>query len=252
MELDFSPKFASKRKDNIMTKIPTLEEMMKAGVHFGHNKSKWHPKMAPFIFTHKNKIHVINLEQTQLKLQEALKFVAQIIQKGGNVLFLGTKKQAKNVVKEAAVRAGMPYITERWLGGTLTNAKSVLGMAKNFRRMKMERDTGKLERYTKRERLKIERKIEKLEPLIGGIENLTKVPSVIFVIDVKNEKTAVVEANKMGIPVVAICDTNVNPTRVQYPIPANDDAIKSIRLITELVADEVLEAKKDLKVESVK
>ncbi|HCC22869.1 TPA: 30S ribosomal protein S2 [Candidatus Falkowbacteria bacterium] len=226
-----------------MPTIPSLEALMKAGVHFGHAKSKWHPKMAPFIYTHKNKIHIINLEQTQKQLETALSFVKETAARGGVILFLGTKKQAQAVIKEAATKCGMPYITERWLGGTFTNSRSVLALAKKYKRMKVERDKGLLERYTKRERLKYERKIEKLEPLVGGIEDLNKIPDAMFVIDIKNEKTAVLEGVKENVPMVAICDTNVNPLRISYPIPANDDAVKSIKLITDLVADAVLEGK---------
>jgi len=226
-----------------MTKIPTLEELMKAGLHFGHHKSKWHPKMAQYIFTQKNKLHIVDLEKTQKQLEKACKFITQTVASGGTVLFLGTKKQAQKIVREAAQDCGAAFITERWLGGTLTNAHSVLGLVKKFRQMKRERDNGKLDRFTKREQLVHQRKIEKMEPLIGGFENLTKIPDAIFVIDVKNEKTAVVEANKMGVPVVALCDTNINPDRVDYVIPGNDDAIKSIKLIVETVAEAVKEGK---------
>jgi len=223
---------------------------MKAGVHFGHPKAKWHPKMAPFIFTHKNKVHIINLEQTQVQLEKVLGFIKETAARGGVILFLGTKKQAQGIVKEAATKCGMPYITERWLGGTLTNSRSVLALAQKYKRMKTERDKGLLERYTKRERLKYERKIDKLEPLVGGIEDMKKIPDAVFVVDVKNEKTAVVEANKVNVPVAALCDTNINPSRIAYPIPANDDAIKSIKLLTDLVAEAVLEGKASAKAPS--
>jgi small subunit ribosomal protein S2 len=228
-----------------MYKIPSLEELLKAGVHFGHQKSKWHPKMAPYIFTEKNKVHIINLEKTQTQLEAALNFIKETVAKGGTVLFLGTKRQANKVVAEAGARCGMPYITARWLGGTFTNAKSVLGLVKNFKKLKLEKETGKWSRYTKKERLKLQRKIEKLEPLIGGLENLNKLPEAIFIIDVQTEKTAVLEANKVKVPIVATCDTNVNPTRIQYVIPSNDDAVKAIELMVNLAADAVLAGKEE-------
>lgn len=228
-----------------MYKIPTLEELLKTGVHFGHQKAKWHPKMAPFIFTEKNKVHIINLEKTQKALIIALNFIKDKVAKGGTVLFLGTKKQAKAAIADAAKRCGMPFINSRWLGGTFTNSKSVLGLIKNFKRLKLEKESGKWDKYTKKERLKLERKVEAMEQMIGGIEGLTKLPEVIFIIDIKNEKTAVLEANKVNIPVVAVCDTNVNPTRVQYVIPGNDDAVKAIELYANLVADAVLAGKEE-------
>lgn len=235
-----------------MLKIPSLEELLKAGVHFGHQKSKWHPKMAPFIFTEKNKVHIINLEKTQQQLEIAINYIKDVVSRGGTILFLGTKKQAKGYVKEAAIRCGMPYMTERWLGGTFTNARSVLGLVRSYKRMKTERDNGTWERFTKRERLKFQRKLEKLEPIIGGLEHMSKVPDAVFIVDVKTEKTAVLEANTMKVPIVAMCDTNVNPSRIQYVIPANDDAVKSIELIVNLMADAVLEAKTTKKVSADK
>ena len=219
-----------------MSKIPSMEELLKAGVHFGHNKSKWHPKMAPFIFTQKNKLHIINLEETHKMLEQACEYAKNTVANGGVVLFLGTKKQAQNVVKEAALSCNMPYVNQRWLGGTLTNSRSVLGLVKKFRKLKADRETGKFERYTKRERLVLERKIEKMEPVVGGMENLNNIPNALFIIDVKKDKTAVLEANRTKVPVIALCDTNVNPTRIAKVIPGNDDAVKSIKLITETIA----------------
>lgn len=226
-----------------MPQIPTLEELLKAGVHFGHHKSKWHPKMKPFIFTEKNKVHIINLEKTQEQLQGALEFVKQTVADGGTVLFLGTKKQAQEIVKLSAQSCGMPYITERWLGGTFTNSSSVLGLVKNYKKLKAEKESGKLVRYTKREQLKFTRKLQKLEPLIGGIENMNKLPEAIFIVDIKMEKTAVLEANKVNVPIIALCDTNVNVGRIDYVIPGNDDAIKSIELVANLIAQAVNEGK---------
>lgn len=231
-----------------MSKIPTLEEMLKAGVHFGHQKSKWHPKMKPYIFTEKNGVHIINLEETERLLEKALTFVNETISRGGTVLFLGTKKQARTIVKDAAISCGAPYIVSRWLGGTMTNSNSVLGLVRKYRKLKEENATGGLEKYTKKERLQIQREITKLDEVVGGIEKLDRIPDAIFVVDIKAEKTAVAEANRKGVPVIAFADTNVNPDRIDYPIPANDDATNSIRVIVNAVADAIKEAKEAMPV----
>ncbi len=226
-----------------MLKMPTLEEMLKSGVHFGHQSSKWHPKMKPFIFTEKNGVHVINLEETQKQLEKALEYVRETVSAGGTVLFVGTKTQAKDIVHDAAVDCGAPFIVSRWLGGTLTNSPSVLGLAKKLRKMKEEKASGELSKYTKKEQLQITREIVRLDEVVGGIEKMEKIPDVIFIVDIKTEKTAVEEALRRGVPVIAICDTNVNPDLVTLPIPANDDASNSIRLITNLIAAAVKDAK---------
>jgi len=234
---------ADKKGNNFMSKIPTLEEMLKAGVHFGHRKSKWHPKMKPFIFTERGGIHVINLEETQKQLENALNFIEQTVSAGGKVLFLGTKKQAQNIVKEAAISCGEPYVVSRWLGGTLTNAGCVLALVKKYRKLKEEKATGGFEKYTKKERLQLSREIDRLDIVIGGIEQLDKIPDALFVVDIKNEKTAVREAKRCGLPVIAICDTNVNPELVDYPIPGNDDATNSIRCLVNVVAETISDIK---------
>ncbi|MDX9892919.1 MAG: 30S ribosomal protein S2 [Patescibacteria group bacterium] len=224
-----------------MPKIPDLMTMLKSGVHFGHQLSRRHPKMKPYIFTTKSGFHIINLEMTQEKLQEALDFVKKIVANGGTILFLATKKQAQSAIIENAKACNMPYITERWLGGTFTNFHEISRVVKKYTEWKKQQASGQLDKYTKKEKLDIEREIEKLDKIVGGIENMTKIPDAIFVIDIKKEKTAVAEANKRNIPVVAICDTNVNPDKVTYCIPGNDDAVKSIQLITGLVAQAVTE-----------
>jgi len=226
-----------------MVKMPTLEEMLKAGVHFGHQKSKWHPKMKPFIFTEKNGVHVINLEETQKQLELALQYVKETVSAGGTVLFVGTKKQAQQIVKDSAIACGSPFIVSRWLGGTLTNSSSVLGLAKKLRKFKEEVASGEVTKYTKKEQLNITREIVRLDEVVGGIEKLERIPDVIFIVDIKNEKTAVQEALRRGVPVIAICDTNVNPELVTLPIPANDDATNSIKLVVELMAAAVKDAK---------
>lgn len=224
-----------------MTQIPDLLTMLKSGVHFGHQHSKRHPKMKPYIFTSKSGFHIIDLEQTQQKLKEALEFVKTIVANGGTILFLGTKRQAQGIVIKYAKQVGMPYVTVRWLGGTFTNFNEISRVIKRLTKLKKDKAEGKLEKYTKKEKLDFDREIEKLDGIVGGIETLDKVPDAIFVIDVKKEKTAVTEANKKNIPVVAMCDTNVNPDKITYCIPSNDDAVKSIDLITGLIAEAVEE-----------
>ena len=224
-----------------MPKIPELVELMKAGVHFGHQKSKWHPKMDQYIFTSKNGIHVINLEETQKCLETALNFLKETVTNGGTVLFLGTKRQAQPIIKEAAEYCGMPYIVSRWLGGTLTNASSVLNLVKKFRKLKKDLEISDEKKYTKKERLQIQREVDRLEVLIGGISNLNKIPDVLFVVDCKDEKTAVLEAVKKEVPIVAICDTNVNPDKIDYPIPSNDDATSALKLLVNLASEAISE-----------
>lgn len=233
-------------------KVPTLLEMLKSGVHFGHQTGKWHPKMEPYIYCVRNGVHIIDLEKTQKKLEEALNFVKETVASGGTVLFLGTKTQAKKIVKEAAQSCGMPYIVERWLGGTFTNSKTVLKLIKKYQKMKKAHEKGEWKKYTKKEQLVKERELSKLDTLIGGVGDLEKLPEAIFVIDMKDEKTAVVEANKVNIPIVGICDTNVNPKKATYPIPANDDATKSIEMITNLIAEAVNEGKQTTKTDNQK
>ncbi|HUT22292.1 MAG TPA: 30S ribosomal protein S2 [Candidatus Bipolaricaulota bacterium] len=225
--------------------IPSLLDMLKAGVHFGHQKGKWHPKMKPYIYGVRNGVHIINLETTQKKLEEALNFIKETVAKGGTVLFLGTKTQAKDSVREAAISCGMPFIVERWLGGTFTNLSTILKLIKKYQRMKMESEKGEWDKFTKKEKLVNERALKKLDKIIGGLATLEKLPSVIYIVDMKEEKTAVIESNRVGVPVVAICDTNVNQTKAAYPIPANDDATRSIEMITGLVAEAVKEGKKE-------
>ena len=234
-----------------MTKIPDLMTMLKSGVHFGHQLSKRNPKMKPYIFTAKSGFHIINLEQTQEKLAEALAFVNKVVANGGTILFLATKKQAQKIVTNHAKDCGMPFITERWLGGTFTNFGEISKLIKKYSSLKKQKEAGELSKYTKKERLEIEREIEKLHQIVGGIEGMTKIPDAIFVIDIKKEKTAIAEAVKRNIPIIAMCDTNVNPAPINYVIPANDDAVKSIDLITGLIAEEVKSAAKTATLKTV-
>lgn len=232
-----------------MPKLPTLLELLQAGVHFGHKVSRWHPKMEKFIFGARNGIHIIDLNQTIIQLDRTLEYISDLVGKGGIVLFLGTKRQAREIVKKYAEQCGMPYVTERWLGGTLTNFTEVGLLIKKHRDLKEAQDTGKLaEKYTKKEQVKFRKQLEDLEAKIGGILNMTKLPDAMFVIDVVKEKTALAEADKRNIPVIALADTNVNPERLRYAIPSNDDAVKTIELMCKLVAEAVNEGKAKQKI----
>jgi len=223
----------------------SMMEMLKVGVHFGHKKSKRHPKMTPYIYTVRNSISIIDLGKTVVKLNEALEFVKDVTSKGGVILFVSTKKQARETVKEAAEKCGMPYVTERWLGGTFTNFKKIAGSIKRLEKMVSEKESGELEKkYNKKERLEIDREIKRLERKFGGIKTIKKLPEAVFIVDVKEDMTALTEARSEKVPVIAIVDTNVDPTLVNYPIPSNDDAVGAIKLMTNIVADTIIEAKK--------
>lgn len=227
-----------------MTEIPSLLEMIKAGVHFGHRTSKWHPKMEPYIYTTKKMVYLLDLEKTQEKLKFVLKFARDLAEKDKVILFVGTRKTIKDLTKKYAEEAKMPYINERWLGGTLTNFSTISQLIKKLKDLESQKEKGELAKYTKREQLKISKKIEKLSEMIGGIKNITKLPDAIFLLDTKDEKTAVEEAKKMKIVTFGIVDTNCNPESVTYPIPANDDSIKSVEMITGLVAKAIEEGRK--------
>jgi small subunit ribosomal protein S2 len=217
--------------------------MLQAGVHFGHQASRWHPKMKPYIFGARNGIHVINLEQTLVKLGQALDFVRDTAARGGTILFLGSKRQAVDIVKACAEDCGMPYVSGRWLGGTLTNYGEVIKLVRHFNDLRAQQASGALAKYTKKEQSEFAKEIEELEGKVGGIQKITRPPDAIFVIDVMKEKTAVAEARARKIPIIALTDTNVNPEDVAYPIPSNDDAVKTIELMTRLVAEAVKEGK---------
>lgn len=222
-----------------MPQLPSLLDLFKAGVQFGHQVSKRYPKMQPYVFSVKNGVHIINLELTLQKLAEASEYLTNLVAQGGTVLFVGTKQQAKPIVAAYAQSVHMPYVKERWLGGTFTNFQEISRVIQRFQELKRQRDSGQLEKYTKKERLEFDREIERLDLLVGGIEHVRKIPDALFVIDVKREHIAVAEALRKRVTIVALCDTNVNPTPVAYVIPGNDDAIKSIELITKLVAEAI-------------
>ncbi len=220
-----------------------MREMLEAGVHFGHQTRYWNPKMAPFIFGHRNKIHIINLEQTVVKYQEAAKFVRQIAARGGNVLFVGTKRAARELVAAEAARCGMPYVDSRWLGGMMTNFKTVKSSIKRLKEMEAQLADGATERMSKKEGLMFDRELEKLNKAIGGIKDMNTLPDALFVIDVGYHKIAIAEAKTLGIPVVAVVDTNHSPDGVEYIIPGNDDSAKAIALYARGMADAVLEGR---------
>jgi small subunit ribosomal protein S2 len=220
----------------------TMREMLEAGVHFGHQTRFWNPRMAPYIYGHRNKIHIINLEKTLPAFEEALKFVRQLASKRGTILMVGTKRQARDVIKLDAQRAGMPYVDQRWLGGMLTNFKTVKGSLKKLKEMQARKEAG-MESMSKKESLMFERELTKLEKDIGGIQDMAALPDAVFVIDVGYHKIAVAEAKKLGIPIVGVVDTNHSPEEIDYVIPGNDDSAKAVALYSRAVADAVLEGK---------
>jgi len=213
----------------------SMEEMLKSGVHFGHQKSRRNPKMNEYIFTTKKSINIIDLQKTKEKLEEALDFIEKIKKEGKKVLIVGTRPQVKNLVKDAAEACAMPYVVERWLGGTFTNFKNIRSRAKYLTDSQEKMEKGEFSKYTKFERMKKIEELDKLEERMGGIKNMIELPAAIFVTSIKDDRIAIAEANKMGIPVIAISDTNTNPTQSDYPIPANDDALSSVRLILSYV-----------------
>ncbi len=220
----------------------SMREMLEAGVHFGHQTRFWNPKMAPFIYGHRNKIHIINLEKTQPLFDDAMKFVRQLASRRGTVLMIGTKRQAREVIAMEARRCGMPYVDQRWLGGMLTNFKTVKGSLKKLKEMQATKEAG-TDAMIKKEALLFEREVAKLEKDIGGIQDMTALPDAMFVIDVGYHKIAVAEAKKLGIPVIGIVDTNHSPVGIDYVIPGNDDSAKAVALYARAVADAVLEGK---------
>jgi small subunit ribosomal protein S2 len=230
----------------------TIREMLEAGVHFGHQTRFWNPRMAPYIFGHRNKIHIVNLEKTLVMYEAATRYVRQLAANRGTILFVGTKRQAREIIAEEATRAGMPYVDERWLGGMMTNFKTVKGSIKRLKDMEQARDEGALERMTKKEGLMFTRELEKLTRSLGGIKDLNGLPDALFVIDVGYHKIAVTEARKLGVPIVGVVDTNHSPEGIDYVIPGNDDSGRAVRLYARGMADAVLEGRSAAMQEIVK
>jgi small subunit ribosomal protein S2 len=221
----------------------TMRQMLEAGVHFGHQTRYWNPKMAPFIFGHRNKIHIINLEKTLSMYQDGIKFAKQLAANRGTLLFVGTKRQARDIVREEALRAGQPFVDHRWLGGMLTNFKTVKQSIKRLKEMEQMQVDGTFERMSKKEALGLQRELEKLQRSLGGIKDLAALPDALFVIDVGYHKGAIAEANKLGVPVIGVVDTNHSPEGINYVVPGNDDSSRAIRLYARGVADAILEGR---------
>ncbi len=226
-----------------MASVISMKALLESGVHFGHRTNKWHPAMKPYIFTERNGIHIIDLQQTVKAINTAYNLVRDTVMNGGTVLFVGTKRQAQETVKEEAIRCGMPYVTERWLGGTLTNWPTIYQRILELDRLERMRDNGELSRLTKKEGLMIEREINRLQIRLSGVRHMKRLPDLLFVVDVSREDTAVHEANLKNIPVIALVDTNCDPRGVDYVIPSNDDAIRAIKLLVGKIADAVIEGR---------
>lgn len=226
-----------------MSELISVKQLLEAGAHFGHLTGHWDPRMKTYIFTQRNGIHIIDLEQTATLLDKACTYVRDSVSDGESLLFLGTKKQAQEVIEEEAKRCGMYYVNQRWLGGMLTNFAVIQARIDYLVRLEDRKERGELDYLTKRENLKVEKEISRLNKLLGGFKEMTTLPGAIFIVDPTKERIALAEAKKVGVPIVAMVDTNCNPTGIDYPIPANDDAIKAIRLVCGMIADAVLQGK---------
>lgn len=221
--------------------IVTMKQLLETGVHFGHRTQRWHPKMAPYIFTERNNVHIIDLQQTVKALEQAYAFIRQTVAEGQKVLFVGTKRQAQETIVREATRCGMPYVSQRWLGGTLTNWRTISARIDYLKDLEARRDAGEFDLLTKKEALMRSREIDKLNRRLGGLKDMKDLPAAVFIIDIRAEDTAVAEADRLRIPIVAMVDTNCDPDLIDYVIPSNDDAIRAIRLITGKMADAVME-----------
>ncbi len=226
--------------------VVSMKQLLEAGVHFGHQTRRWNPKMAPYIFTERNGIYIIDLQKTVKKLDEAYMFVRDVAANGDEILFVGTKKQAQESIKDEATRCGMPYVNARWLGGMLTNFVTIKKRIKRLAQLQTMREDGTFDLLPKKEAAKLELEIEKLEKFLGGITEMKKQPAAMFIVDPRKERIAVAEARKLGIPIIAIVDTNCDPDEINYVIPGNDDAIRAVKLISGAIADAVLEGKQGM------
>jgi len=223
--------------------VISMKQLLESGVHFGHQTRRWNPKMAPYIFTERNGIYIIDLQKTVRKVEEAYRFVRDLAQQGGTILFVGTKKQAHNTVREEAERCGMYYVNERWLGGMLTNFQTIKSRIQRLKELEQMEADGSFERLPKKEVMQLRKEKDKLQRYLGGIREMQRLPDAVFIIDPRKEKIAVHEAKKLGIPIIAIVDTNCDPDDIDFVIPGNDDAIRAVRLLTSKIADAVLEGK---------
>ncbi len=232
--------------------IVSMKQLLEAGVHFGHQTRRWNPKMARFIFTERNGIYIIDLQKTVKKIEEAYDFLREVAANGQSILFVGTKKQAQNAIRDEALRCNMCYVNERWLGGMLTNFRTIQTRIARLKELEAMFEDGTVAQYTKKEAILLKRELDKLEKNLGGIKDMKKLPGAIFVIDSKKEEIAVAEARKLNIPVVATVDTNCDPDLVDFPIPANDDAIRAVKILAEKMADAVLEGRQGQQEEAAK
>lgn len=223
--------------------VISMKLLLEAGVHFGHQTRRWNPKMKPFIFTERNGIHIIDLQQTVARLAEAYAFVRDLTRQGESVLFVGTKKQAQEAIEEEAKRAGQFWVTHRWLGGMLTNFQTIQGRIRRLQELKIRKERGEFDQLPKKEALRLNEELERLQRRLGGIEQMRRLPGALYVVDTRKEHIAVAEARRLGIPIVALVDTNCNPEEIDYPIPANDDAIRAIKLLTARIADACIEGR---------
>ena len=229
-----------------MANVISMKQLLEAGVHFGHQTRRWNPKMRPFIYMDRNGIHIIDLQQTVTRLNEAYRFVEQLTADGGTLLFVGTKKQAQEAVAEEARRCGMYYVNQRWLGGMLTNFQTIQSRIRYLRDLEGRRDRGDFERLPKKEAQRLTDDINRLERTLGGIKDMRRLPNALFIVDTRKERTAVLEARRLEIPIIALADTNSDPDEMDYPIPANDDAIRAVRLLCARIADAVVEGRRTL------
>jgi len=228
-----------------MSKMPTLLELLKAGAHFGHQKSRWHPKMEQYLFGSRNGVHIIDLEKSLVEIEKAYEYVKSLAANGKLILFVGTKRQSREIIQKAAESCEMPYATERWIGGLLTNFDEVKKRLKKYSQMKEEVRTGEVEKYTKKEQVEFRKELEKMDVYLSGLVRLEKMPEAVYIADMRTEKTAIAEAQKTGVKIVGVCDSNVNPEKADYIIPANDDAVNAIRILADLMAEAVNEGKKE-------
>ena len=229
-------------KENLVAVLP-MKSLLEAGVHFGHRTRRWNPRMRPYIFTERNGIHIIDLQQTMGKLEDAYNYARDTVAAGGSVLFVGTKRQAQETVMAEALRAGMPYVTQRWLGGTLTNFRTIRSRIDYMLKLEERQANGELDKLPKKEALLLTREMAKLQTRLGGLKDMRRLPKAIFIVDTHHEQNAIAEATTLQIPIIAMCDTNSDPNPIAYPIPSNDDAIRAIKLLTGKIADACIEGK---------